>query len=72
MLNIIDTRWLCQGGNGLDLLRVSFNASVRDKKTQELACWYTKDTFGRVKHHLVDPEIVKGLFQIIYQGLFLP
>ena len=70
-LNVIYTRWLSQGGDGLDLLRVSFNASVRNQKTQELACRNTKNKLGRVKHHLVDPEIIKGFSQIIYQSFLL-
>src|SRR3989337_3212042 len=72
MLDVIDTCRLSQRSDSLDFLRVSFNASFRNQKTQELAYWHTKDTPGQVKHHLVDPEIVKGLFQIIYQGLLLP
>ena len=44
---------------------------MRNQKTQELACRNTKNTLGRVKHHLVDPEITKGLPQIVYQGLLL-
>ena len=32
----------------------------------------TPNTLGRVKHHLVYPEIIKGFPQIIYQGFLLP
>ena len=54
--------------NCLDFLRVSFNTSVGHQKTQELASWDSKNTFGRVKHHFVDPKVIKGLFQICDQG----
>ena len=33
-------------------------------KTQEYASWDSKNTLGRVKHHFIDPEVIKGLFQI--------
>ena len=45
--------------------------SHRDQKTQELTWWHAKDTFIQVKHHFVNLEIVRGLLQIIYQGLLL-
>ena len=41
------------------------------KKTQELACWYTKDTFGRIKHHLINPEVIKSFPQVTNQCLLL-
>ena len=56
----------------LIFFRVSFNAPVRNQETQELPCGNTKYTLGRVKHHLVNPEIIKGFSKIIYQGLLLP
>ena len=41
-------------------------------ETKNPKSWHTKYTLGWVKHHPVDPKIVKGLFQIIYRGFLLP
>ena len=40
---------------------VSFNTLVRHQKNQELAGRHSKNTLRRVKHHLVNPKIIKGL-----------
>ena len=39
---------------------------------QELPCRYTKDTFGRIKHHFINPQVIKGFLQVINQCLLPP
>ena len=34
--------------------------------------YYRSNPFSRIKHHLIDPEVTKGLPQVIYQGFLLP
>ena len=55
----------------LIFFRISFNAPVRHQKTQELACRHTKDALSRIKHHFINPEVIKGLHQVINQRLLL-
>ena len=48
------------------------SAPFWNQKPQKFTWRHTKDTLGRVKHHFVDPEIVKSFFQIIQESLLLP
>jgi hypothetical protein len=44
---------------------------VGDNESQKLSSWYPEDALRGVEHHVVLPQIVKGLLQIRYKAILL-
>jgi hypothetical protein len=57
--------------DGLDLLWIALDPSLRDEVAQQLACRYSEGTFLQVELDVVSIEVGEGFPQIVEQVICL-
>jgi hypothetical protein len=63
--------WWLHADDGLDLLRVAFDSSLRDEVAQQLACRYSEGALLQVELDAVSVEVGESFSQIIKQTIWL-
>ncbi len=69
---IFEASWPLDVDDGLDLLLVHLNASVRDNEAKEFSGWYAKNALGRIQLHLVFPEVIEGFLEVADEVVSFP
>jgi hypothetical protein len=69
LLDVSKRLWWLHGDNGLYLLWVAFDPSLRDEVAQQLARRYPKRAFLRVELDAVAVEVGEGFSQIVKQAV---
>jgi hypothetical protein len=63
--------WWLHVDDGLNLLRIALDSSLRDEVAQQLACGYSEGAFLWVELDVVSIEIGEGFPQIVKQAICL-